>query len=298
MNQLSECGKMAKSSITDQLSKRKNVPIPLILNASYLAAEKYDKHNQVFCKELPSIFSRINDDKRIMQFKKKILFSTKKKIEKDLEELEVAQKHLNELYEKELEFKLEKEKQLLELKSQLDCAHSKKEALKNLILKYSVSKRALDSTAESSEQFKNARHMIEYFLILQALNEQFLCSEFEYISEVQNAQNADLLLKELLKAHHFETVARRKRLLYLLAVLQNCKNASSKSNIHFMQILSVFMKGHQSILGLKQWISDMYQKLSLYTDGSQSNNIFNQLSEIEEFIISAKKIVLKERVVV
>ncbi|GFU19947.1 hypothetical protein NPIL_662751, partial [Nephila pilipes] len=113
-------------------------------------------------------------------------------------DMQEAARQLDNLYDKEKEFQLEKEKEIVELNALLQASYERKNVLSSFISKFSTTKIFLDSLAVSNK-FPNVTSLVQYYLILEALNEQFIQLELQCMEEMKVVEDIHLELNTLLK---------------------------------------------------------------------------------------------------
>lgn len=265
----------------------------MILSNSCEIAEKYDDYLRMLCKEQPSIMKNLRNEKRFIQEKKDKLTSLIQKIRLDVKAMQTAARELDALYDIEKEFQLEKEKEMLELDALLQASHERKNILSSFISKFSTAKTFLDSLA-TSNKFPNVTSLVQYYLILEALNEQFIQVELQCMQELKVVEDIHLQLKTLWKEHQFELMEREKRYKELITQQEKVKNSNSRLKQVSDTFLNSQLQEHENWEYIKRWTTGICKKIAIYKDSSSHSKDFTrQLDEIYDFVEASKKIILK-----
>ncbi|KAF8786277.1 hypothetical protein HNY73_008011 [Argiope bruennichi] len=235
----------------------------------------------------------LRNEKRFIQGKKNILNSLIEKIKLDVKDMQAATMQLDELYKKEQDFTTEKEKEMAALDNRLQESQERKDMLLFLIDKFSVAKTFLDSLAKLNN-FPDVINLVRSYLILEALNEQFLQLELESMMAMKKIQDMHSEMENLLKEHRSNVMELEKRYENLVCQQQNSKSANSELRQLLDNKLISQKDEDASWEQIKRWASGMCKKISIYKDTSiQPKDFIKQLDEIYDFIEASKKILKK-----
>ncbi|KAG8180316.1 hypothetical protein JTE90_028865 [Oedothorax gibbosus] len=269
----------------------KCVPLAVRLNNSSEIAEKYDNYLRTLSKEHPSTMRSLRNEKRMIEERKDVLKSQVQKIKLDIKEMQSAALQLEILYEQEMEFTEEKEKELDNLKELIRLAEERKQLLEKSIAKYE-SVRSFLTAISAPKKFHNVRNLVEYYLALDALNEQFLRDEIKAMKSSLESQTLNIKCNQYIKESQYEIVKREKTLEELSTQRQGVNVVNARLQEELSSLTESQMNEHENWEILKRWANDVCKKISNYKEMVNPSKDFSKhLDEIHEFVIAVKKIV-------
>ncbi|XP_035226064.1 uncharacterized protein LOC118198479 isoform X1 [Stegodyphus dumicola] len=146
---------------------------------------------------------------------------------------------------------------------------------------------AMISRIQEILDFTSGRSLVEFYLNVEALNEQFVSLKSQRVQEIKG--NSD---SQQLWHYSHDIMNHQKLVVNLQSEIQNFKTQSTKLSLILSHSENIHRQKHLNWLQTRKWINQVHKKISHYKEVySQPDNILEQIHEIEEFIIAARKVV-------
>ncbi|XP_035226067.1 uncharacterized protein LOC118198479 isoform X2 [Stegodyphus dumicola] len=122
---------------------------------------------------------------------------------------------------------------------------------------------------------------------IQEILDQFVSLKSQRVQEIKG--NSD---SQQLWHYSHDIMNHQKLVVNLQSEIQNFKTQSTKLSLILSHSENIHRQKHLNWLQTRKWINQVHKKISHYKEVySQPDNILEQIHEIEEFIIAARKVV-------